>query len=109
MSVEFLESCEALSGSSHEVGQDSARGVCRGLTLKVPLSDKRDRQASRVSEQAFAKAQLPVITGSANGWFQEGLASNLTDGNRTVMGLAAKLPLRGSPTGTRSLWFELVR
>ena len=75
----------------------------------MPLSDKRDRWASRVSEQGLAKARLRVITGSGNGWFQEGLPSNLRADNRIVMGRAAKLPLRDSPTGTRSLWFELVR
>ena len=75
----------------------------------MPLSDKRDRWASRVSEQGLAKARLRVITGSANGWLQGGWPSNLMDGNRIVMGLAAKLRLRGSPIGIGSLWCEQVR
>ena len=42
-SAALLESCEVSSWLVHKIGRHSARGIWRGPTLKMPLSDKRDR------------------------------------------------------------------
>ena len=65
--------------------------------MAVPLFEKSDKHATL------------VVSGSPNRGAPESGLSDLRGGNRIVMGLAAKLPLRGSPTGTRSLGFWQVQ